>query len=192
VAEIETAQQLASRFDGRAATYDDGETHRQIADAVAEFVDPAGVHDVLDTATGTGLVLRALKPRLVPDAGLSGVDLSNGMLEVARAQLPTATFVAGDATELPFANASFDLITCVTGIHLMPNPAVALLEWARVLKPNGRIVIGTFTSIMGWGHLVSVPDEAPRAGLKVLRSKDWTVPADSGFPDVVIVELAKA
>jgi ubiquinone/menaquinone biosynthesis C-methylase UbiE len=187
----ETSEQIAARYDGRAATYDDGDPHRQIAHAVAEFVDVSGVRDVLDAATGTGLVLRALKPRLADDARLTGVDLSARMLEVARAQTPNATFLLSDATALPFDDGSFDLVTCVTAIHLMPDAGAALREWARVLRPAGRIVIATFTSISGWGHLVSPAAEAPRAGLTVLRSIGWQAPADSDFPDLVIAELAR-
>jgi ubiquinone/menaquinone biosynthesis C-methylase UbiE len=187
----ETPEQIAARYDGRAATYDDGDPHHLIAEAVAEFVDPAGVRDVLDAATGTGLVLRALRPRLDDDARLTGVDLSSRMLEVARAQTPNATLLVGDATALPFDDGSFDLVTCVTAIHLMPDASAALREWARVLRPTGRIVIATFTSISGWGHLVSPAAEAPAVGLTVLRSKGWHAPAESDFPDLVIAELAQ-
>jgi ubiquinone/menaquinone biosynthesis C-methylase UbiE len=187
----ETPEQIAARYDGRAATYDDGDSHHLIARAVAEFVDPTGVRDVLDAATGTGLVLRALKPRLDGDARLTGVDLSTRMLEAARTQTPDATFLLADATALPFGDDTFDLVTCVTAIHLMPEAGVALREWSRVLRPAGRIVIATFTTISGWGHLVSPAEEAPAAGLTVLRSIGWQAPADSGFPDLVIAELAR-
>ena len=71
----------------------------------------------------------------------------------------------------------------------MPDAGEALREWTRVLRPTGRIVIATFTSIVGWGHLVSPATEAAAAGLTVLRSIDWQAPADSGFPDLVIAEL---
>jgi ubiquinone/menaquinone biosynthesis C-methylase UbiE len=188
---LETPEQIAARYDGRAATYDDDDPHHLIARAVAEFVDPTGVRDVLDAATGTGLVLRALEPQLDDDVRLTGVDLSVRMLETARAELPGATFLVGDATSLPFADGSFDLITCVTAIHLMSDAGVALREWSRVLRTAGRIVIATFTTISGWGHLVSPADEAPAAGLTVLRAVGWQAPADSGFPDLVIAELAR-
>ncbi|HEX4400676.1 MAG TPA: methyltransferase domain-containing protein [Galbitalea sp.] len=188
---LETPEQVAARYDGRAATYDDDDPHHLIARAVAEFVDPTGVRDVLDAATGTGLVLRALKLRLAEDARLTGVDLSARMLEVARAQTPDATFLVGDATALPWEDGSFDLVTCVTAIHLMPDTDVALREWSRVLRPAGRIVIATFTTVPGWGHLVSVADEAPAAGLTVLRSIGWRAPAEADFPELVIAELAR-
>ena len=154
---------VRARFDGRAAEYDDSAMHRGLAAAVAEFAldgdgdgdrdrDGAGgdgvhdVHDVLDVGTGTGLVLRALRDR---DAGLhlTGIDLSGGMLEVARAALPDAELVEGDATALPFADAAFDLVTCATSLHLFPDAASALAEWVRVLRPGGRAVTATFGEI---------------------------------------------
>ncbi|WP_429608163.1 hypothetical protein [Staphylococcus aureus] len=51
---------VRARFDGRAAEYDESAMHRELAAAVAAFADLDGVRDVLDVATGTGLVLRAL------------------------------------------------------------------------------------------------------------------------------------
>ena len=190
MADLETAEQLTARFDDRAATYDESATHRLIADATAEFVDVSGVTDVLDAGTGTGLVLRALAPRLGASARLVGVDLSPRMVEVAQAALPNGDFMAGNASNLAFDDSSFDLITCATALHLMPDTNAVLSEWKRVLRPTGRIVIATFTSVRGWGQLVVPVDEAPAAGLRVLRSVDWASPADSGFPDIVIVELS--
>jgi ubiquinone/menaquinone biosynthesis C-methylase UbiE len=192
VPELETAQQLAERFNSRAATYDEGETHRLIARDLAGFVDVTGVHDVLDAGTGTALMLRELALRVGASVRLTGVDLSPGMLEIARAELPRAEFILGDATRLPVGDASFDLVTCVTALHLIPDAGAAFREWARVVRPSGRIVVATFTSIMGWGHLVVPAHEAPTAGLVVLRSVDWKSPASEGFPDVVFVELGHA
>ena len=188
--ELESADDLIERFDGRAPTYDDGEPHRLIARAVAEFVRVDGVTDVLDAATGTGLVLRALDPLLAPGAHLTGVDIAPGMLAVAADKLPDATFVRADAAALPFEDVSFDLVTCVTGIHLMPDAAAAIREWARVLRREGRIVIANFTTLSGWGHLESIPDAASATGLAVAREANFDLPEGSGFPDVLITELA--
>jgi ubiquinone/menaquinone biosynthesis C-methylase UbiE len=188
---LETPDELAARFDARAPTYDEGYTHRLLADAVAGFVDVAGVADVLDAATGTGLVLRALAPRLEPGRMLTGIDLSPAMLAKARQALPEAVFVIADAVALPFDDASFDLVTCVTAIHLMPDPTAALHEWRRVLRPAGHIVVANFTAISNWGQLVNVPDVALGAGLRVVRESDWVSPHDEGFAPLVIQELAR-
>lgn len=137
---------VRARFDGRAAEYDRSEMHRELAAAVAAFADLDGVGDVLDVATGTGLVLRALHERDVA-LRLTGIDLSGGMVAVARAELPAATLVEGDATVLPFADDAFDLVTCATGVHLFPDADAAIAEWARVLRPGGRVVTATFGEV---------------------------------------------
>lgn len=139
---------VRARFDGRASEYDDSAMHRALAEAVARFaLDGAdGVSDVLDVATGTGLVLRALR-ECDPALRLTGIDLSAGMLAVARAALPVASFVEGDATTLPFGDAEFDLVTCATGLHLFPDAGAAIAEWVRVLRPGGRAVTATFGDI---------------------------------------------
>lgn len=137
---------VRARFDGRAAEYDESAMHRALAAAVADFAGLDGVADVLDVATGTGLVLRALHDR---DRALrlTGIDLSGGMLEVARAELPDARLVEGDATVLPFADDSFDLVTCAAGLHLFPDADAAVAEWVRVLRAGGRAVTATFGDI---------------------------------------------
>lgn len=140
---------LRRRYDERADTYDESVMHRAVAQAVARFVAISGVETVLDVATGTGLALRALRARLdaTTHTGpqLVGIDLSPGMLAVARRELPGATFLEGDAAALPLPDASFDLITCVTALHVMPDWQAAVREWRRVLKPCGRAVTATFT-----------------------------------------------
>ncbi|MCI0157942.1 methyltransferase domain-containing protein [Leifsonia shinshuensis] len=138
---------VRARFDGRAGEYDESAMHRGLAAAVAAFaLAGAGVHDVLDVGTGTGLVLRALHDER-PALRLTGIDLSHGMLEVARGALPGAVFVEADATVLPFADASFDLVTCATSLHLFPDARAAMSEWARVLRPGGRAVTATFGDV---------------------------------------------
>lgn len=137
---------VRARFDGRAAEYDTSEMHRQLAAAVADFADLDGVRDVLDVATGTGLVLRALHSR-DRSLRLRGIDLSGGMVEVARGELPDAVLVEGDATVLPFPDDAFDLVTCVTGLHLFPDPDAAVADWVRVLRPGGRAVTATFGNV---------------------------------------------
>lgn len=136
---------VRARFDARSATYDESAMHRDLADAVAAFATPARDATVLDVATGTGLVLRALRDRhgLEP-AHLAGVDVSPGMLAVAREALPGVALVEADARRLPLADSSVDLVTCVTGLHLIPGTDRVLAEWARVLRPGGTVVTATF------------------------------------------------
>ena len=138
---VETPEEITARFDGYAPVYDASDMHRGLAKSVAAFIRSRGVHDVLDVGTGTGLLLRSLP--LAPWR-LVGVDLSPAMLEIARAALPNARFELADAARLDFPDASFDLVTCVTVLHLVPDATAAMREWHRVLRPGGRIVLATF------------------------------------------------
>lgn len=143
-------------FDERAATYDESQMHRRLAEAVTRFADLSDVDSVLDVATGTGLVLRAIDAS-APGTSLTGLDVSPGMLAVARAQLPSATFIEADAAMLPHAAASVDLITCVTGLHAIPDAVGAIAEWRRVLRAKGRVISATFLASdrrapLGAGH----------------------------------------
>jgi len=138
---VETPAELAAHFDRRASTYDDSEMHRGLAKAVADFVRLQGVRDILDVGTGTGLVLRSLPAgpwRLV------GVDLSRGMLDVARAALPNAQLDVADATHLDFPDASFDLVTCATVLHFLPDAVAAMRGWRRLLRSGGCIVVASY------------------------------------------------
>lgn len=137
------ASAVAAAFDQRAAAYDDGALHRDLAGAVARFASAAGARTVLDAATGTGLVLRAIASCGLP-ARLIGVDISAGMLEVARAALPEGRFIQASAGRLPVAGGSVDLVTCVTAMHLMAEPDAVLTEFARVLAAGGCLVLATF------------------------------------------------
>ncbi|GAB3807758.1 hypothetical protein GCM10028798_32770 [Humibacter antri] len=139
---MQRPEEIARRFDQRAGHYDESVFHRALAEAVVRFAGTDGVRSALDMATGTGLVLRAL-----PEAGIRkvGVDQSPGMLAVARDHLPGAQLIEGDASIAPeIEHGSFDLITCVTALHLLPSPADALRSWLRVLAPGGRVVVGVF------------------------------------------------
>lgn len=138
---VETPEEITARFDGYAPVYDASAVHRGLAKAVAAFIRSQGVHDVLDVGTGTGLLLRSL-PR--GPWRLVGVDLSPAMLEIARAALPNARFELADAARLDFPDASFDLVTCVTVLHLVHDATAAMREWRRVLRPAGHIVLATF------------------------------------------------
>jgi ubiquinone/menaquinone biosynthesis C-methylase UbiE len=145
---FESRADIAARFDGRAGKYDQSAMHRRLATAVAGAVAGSQPRpmNVLDVATGTGLVLRALAALPTSDdLTMTGIDISDGMLAVARAELPSAQFINSDAAALPFEDASFDLVTCVTALHLLPDASAALREWRRVLRPDGRIVTASFS-----------------------------------------------
>lgn len=150
---------VVEHYDARAATYDESVMHRRLAEAVARFCGDPGSGLVLDVATGTGLVPRALR-ELYGERHVLGVDLSPGMLAVARTAHGGGAFAAADAAALPLPTASVDLLTCVTALHLMPHWQAVLAEWRRVVRPGGRVVTATFGDPVG--SLAPDPRPFPR------------------------------
>jgi demethylmenaquinone methyltransferase/2-methoxy-6-polyprenyl-1,4-benzoquinol methylase len=119
-------------------------------------VKVAGVRpsdEVLDVACGTGDLTRAFakaRPKRV-----LGVDFTTEMLDVARARRARdeqsgsspaliTSYAEGDATKLAFADGSFDVLSIAFGIRNVGEPARALAEFYRVLRPGGRLVILEF------------------------------------------------
>lgn len=96
---------------------------------------------VIEVAIGTGLNLSAYPN----DVAVTGIDLSEAMLDVARtrtAQLGmTATLLQGDAHALPFDEGSFDTAVCTFGLCAIPDSAAAISEMHRVLRPGGRLIL---------------------------------------------------
>lgn len=102
--------------------------------------------DALDVGCGTGAVLELLHARY-PSKHLTGLDLTPGMIDVARAkQLDNVSFVVGDAETLPFEPRSFDAVLCSNSFHHYPHPERFFAEVARVLRPGGRLVLRDYTS----------------------------------------------
>ena len=68
---------------------------------------------------------------------MTGLDFAAPMVEAARAKVPAARFVTGDAENLGFDDASFDAATCAFGLWHISDPDAAIFEAARVLRPEG-------------------------------------------------------
>jgi ubiquinone/menaquinone biosynthesis C-methylase UbiE len=99
---------------------------------------------VLDVATGTGrLPLALLHNRF--RGQIVGLDLSRGMLRQARAKLQPygdqVSLIWQDASRLPFADGTFDAVTCLESLEFMPRPLEALAEMVRVLGPGGLLFV---------------------------------------------------
>lgn len=139
----EQADEVRRAFDTRAATYDESAMHRALAEAVVDSLVLDDVRTLVDVATGTGLVLRALHRR-APGIRMIGVDLSPGMLSVARRALPSAEWIEAEAAEAPLPGAIADVITCVTALHMIDDVAAVAAEWRRLLRPGGLVVTATF------------------------------------------------
>ncbi len=96
---------------------------------------------VADVGAGTGFMLAGLAPRV---RQAYGFDNSPEMLDVARAnlsELPNVELKLSEGASLPVAAGSFDAVFANMYLHHAPDPAAAIAELARVLKPSGRLVI---------------------------------------------------
>ena len=121
---------------------------RKALQAAADRFGGSAPQDIVDLATGTGDVAFSLADRF-PQARISGVDLSEGMLAVARRKLegrPAADrrrifFTQGDCMRLPMDDASFQLLTIAYGVRNFENLEKGLREFCRVLGPGGVCMI---------------------------------------------------
>lgn len=122
--------------------------------------DLAGSRRILDVGSGAGQIAKHLLKYADPQASLTCFDLSQEMLRRARNRLKSdrPRFVAADLTQLPFADASFDCVTCGYVLEHVPEPKLGLMEVSRVLEPGGRMLLlatedtfsGAWTSLLWW------------------------------------------
>jgi ubiquinone/menaquinone biosynthesis C-methylase UbiE len=139
-------------FEGRASRFYDfmarrllRRLYRRLAADLADVPPQGGA--VLDVGTGPGVLLVELAKRR-PDLRLSGVDLSADMIAAATRNLAPfggrADAHVGDVAGLPFPDASFDVVVSSLSLHHWEDPAAAVPELARVLRPGGRVHIYDF------------------------------------------------
>ena len=115
---------------------------------------------ILETAAGTGIVTRALN-RALPQAQIVATDVNPVMLQVAAQHLSSdrVSFQPADAQNLPFADASFDLVVCQFGVMFFPDKVRANEEARRVLRANGHYLLVSFDRL----ELNPVPEAAGNA-----------------------------
>jgi ubiquinone/menaquinone biosynthesis C-methylase UbiE len=152
-------------WDRAAAEYDPA-WQSQLAATQARVVACAALvpgERVLDVACGTGLVTRAAASAVGPRGHVLGVDLSAGMIEAARRRTPDLDeprFVRMDAERLDLADGSFDAAVCALGLMYMPDPARAVAEMRRVVRPGGRVAMAVWgeRAHCGWSPLFRILD----------------------------------
>lgn len=118
---------------------------RTVLQLAAEQVSRPGA--ILDVGCGTGKLLKSAKARF-PGAKLVGVDAAIEMVKYAQTSNPIGTiqFQQAMAEELPFPNASFDLVFSTMTFHHWSNQTKGIAEVARVLTPGGRWLLADFVA----------------------------------------------
>ena len=128
---------IRKTFAETARRYDDlaRRRFRRIALEVIRVAEPSRAHQILDLASGSGLVAHALREKALPEP--VALDISHELLSLADAR----SKIVGDAMALPIADESFDRVLCSLGLQMFQDPDVALAEIARVTRYGGRIGI---------------------------------------------------
>jgi phosphatidylethanolamine/phosphatidyl-N-methylethanolamine N-methyltransferase len=151
---------------------------------------------VLDVGVGTGLEL----PMFAPNVRITGIDLSEPMLEIARKRVASAGLAnvdelrAMDAMALEYPDAHFDAVVAPYVLTVVPDPHRTLDEMARVVKPGGEIVLvnhigaesGAMASLEAWlGRRAAALGWRPEF--------PWSIVADwlARRPDVTLLERRK-
>jgi DNA gyrase subunit B len=134
-----TKQQIEKQFNTRASIYDGRSAWIMDAGMLDSIVAAAEVPrdaTLLDVCCGTGAVGGAFKGRV---ARRTGIDLTPGMLDVARERLDEV--VQGDVRKLPFDDGRFGIVVSRQALHFFEDPSVPIAEMARVLAPGGQLVL---------------------------------------------------
>ena len=147
-------EQVEEMFDSIAPAYDFMNTamtfglHRYWRDCALKMLDRLPHDSILDVATGTGDVAFRLYERFSPSR-LVGIDLSNGMLDIARRKLAsmdqkardTISFKQDNCLQLSMDDKQFDVVTVAYGVRNFERLAQGYTEMLRVLRPGGTLCV---------------------------------------------------
>ncbi len=170
-------ERAADYFSANAKSWDEMRSLHAPDDAVEKaLLELVGNHpfqSMLDIGTGTGRMLEVFAPLYVR---ATGIDLSRDMLAIARANLESSDIAhaqvrQGDIYAPPVERDSFDLVTMHQVLHFLEDPAAAIREAARALRPSGRLIVVDFAP----HHLEFLRDEHAhyRLGISDEQIADW-------------------
>lgn len=104
-------------------------------------------HSVLDVGCGTGVAARAAAVRVGPSGSVTGVDINEGMLAVARQTDATITWDHGPAEDLPYGDGLFDAVISQFALMFFIDPDSAIEEMVRVSLSGGQIAVAVWASL---------------------------------------------
>jgi len=171
----------------QAQAYDDLFVHALFGQWAPQLVDCARVRhgqSVLDVACGTGVVARAAGDVVGHGCRVVGVDLNPAMLEVAQGARPDLEWVHGDAEDLPFEKAEFDVALCQSALFFFADPGRAVAEMARVVVPGGVVALQTYAPLAeqpAYGPFVELVAGHAGPESRVLLGTYWSQGAVDGL-----------
>ncbi len=156
-------ERVLREFARQATTFEDSQLNTAFTahlQRLVEFTEPGPDDVCLDVAAGTGLVARALAPRV---RHVGAVDLTPEMLQTGKSQadaeqLHNVVFQTGDALALPFVDASYSVVISRFSLHQVSSPERLVAEMLRVCRPGGRVVVADMVR----GDQAGDPDRVER------------------------------
>jgi ubiquinone/menaquinone biosynthesis C-methylase UbiE len=154
-----------------------------MANEIIGLAKLSGGEQILDLATGTGLIARTLAQ--FTDSVI-GIDISLGVLGRAKylsaGEIP---FITGDAHRLPFKDLCFDLVTCGLSLSHFSDVSAALVETRRVLRSRGRFITSA------WGSEGKNPSKAAAIDVRRRFLTDREVAFDGTFSEEVWADVER-
>jgi SAM-dependent methyltransferase len=179
---LENWQTMASGWERRRADIE--KVARPVTEWLVQALDPQPGDTVLELAAGPGDVGYAASPQLGDEGRLLSSDFSSEMVEVARRRaaelaLTNVEHRVLDAEAIALDDDSVDGVLCRFGYMLMPDPAAALAETRRVLRPGGRVALAVW----------SAPERNPwiSVGGRVLSGLGLVPPPQPGEPGMFVL-----
>jgi ubiquinone/menaquinone biosynthesis C-methylase UbiE len=171
---------MAPGWDDRHAYFE--ETAQPVTERMLERLEPAPGHTILELAAGTGITGFAAAALVGPSGRVIASDFSEAMVETAERHaaelgLGNVEFRVLDAEQLDLPDEAVDGVLCRWGYMLMADPAAALAETHRVLRPGGRLACAVF----------GAPEKNPWVALpsRVLQERGHLPPPEKGAPGIL-------
>lgn len=152
---------------------------RPLYEATLDALEPLRDQRLLDAGCGSGLAVHLAADR---GASVFGLDASAGLIEVARSRTPAADLRSGEIEELPYEEASFDVVTAFNSVQYAADRVVAMAELARVCRAGGKVAIGA------WGDRDRCETEVIFDRLRELAPPPLGTPAPLSLSDKGVIE----
>ena len=204
-------KEIADLYTKRSTTYDNSMWHDRMAKKLVDFVNIKIDSQILDIGTGTGMVAYYAASKIGPEGTVIGIDISEGMIQVANAKLNKSPyknirFDVGDGEDLNYSLNSFDVIFCSSAFIWMTDLPATLRYWRKHLKPDGKLGLHAFSetayitgvaaqSVLqkyGVNYLMSKPTGTVEKCTSLLEKAGYTNININVDPDGVYIDLEEA